>query len=180
MVKKDKSTPENRQFWKHVAAAAAVVKTWPAWKRQDSPQPKTLEKSLQPDCEDRTYPIASPDPITDWATERAQEVLRDDQLTVEVLAGEFRAVRHGTETMLSVSNGGSIPVDRGIEDRWIRVVYEHPKTWAVVIHGTDYDGAFDEDNFFVVYRGTDEEEAEMLASSLASIVCDIVSNESKL
>lgn len=32
-LRKDKSTPENREFWASVEAASAVVGRWPYWKR---------------------------------------------------------------------------------------------------------------------------------------------------
>lgn len=34
-LKKDKSTPENKAFWKHVEAVSRMVKRWPAWMRKD-------------------------------------------------------------------------------------------------------------------------------------------------
>ena len=32
-VVKDKSTPENIDFWKRVSKAAATVASWPSWKK---------------------------------------------------------------------------------------------------------------------------------------------------
>jgi hypothetical protein len=33
MLKRDRSTEDNRKFWDHVEKCAAIVKTWPAWMR---------------------------------------------------------------------------------------------------------------------------------------------------
>lgn len=32
-LRRNLSTPESREFWRGVDAAAAAVRTWPAWKR---------------------------------------------------------------------------------------------------------------------------------------------------
>jgi len=33
-ITKNLSTPENREFWEHVAKVAKEVETWPEWKKQ--------------------------------------------------------------------------------------------------------------------------------------------------
>ncbi len=47
-VKKDKSTPENREFWAAVTTAAKTVEAWPAWKRGESTvEPKEKPPAIQ-------------------------------------------------------------------------------------------------------------------------------------
>lgn len=50
-VKKDRSSPANREFWDAVAEASRTVQQWPAWKRGESTRASEQD---EPVVEERT------------------------------------------------------------------------------------------------------------------------------
>lgn len=62
--------------------------------------------------------------------------------------------------------------------RWVQLVEEPGDTFAVFLRGTDLAGKEPDDhNFLCMWRGPSASDAEHLASSLQSIVDDIVTLE---
>lgn len=54
MLIKDKSTPENREFWEFVEKTAEEVRSWPDWKRgypetSDAPSSKAADQHCESD-----------------------------------------------------------------------------------------------------------------------------------